>query len=107
MKKVLAFLKGNAPLNVRKNEKKDKIKKIGENKMSNGNYTVVVDGQRFNVSVFEGDVQNIQVAQPVQQVVQQAPVQAPAQSSSSSFKTCLQWNRSNSSCKWKCMENTC
>ena len=45
--------------------------------MSNGNYTVVVDGQRFNVSVFEGDVQNIQVAAPVQPVVQQqAPVQA-------------------------------
>lgn len=78
--KGIAFLKGNAPLNVRKNEKKDESKKIGENKMSNGNYTVVVDGQRFNVSVFEGDVQNIQVAQPVQQVVQQAPVQAPVQS---------------------------
>lgn len=77
--KGIAFLKGNAPLNVRKNEKKDESKKIGENKMSNGNYTVVVDGQRFNVSVFEGDVQNIQVAQPVQQVVQQAPVQAPVQ----------------------------
>lgn len=76
--KGIAFLKGNAPLNVRKNEKKDESKKIGENKMSNGNYTVVVDGQRFNVSVFEGDVQNIQVAQPVQQVVQQ-PVQAPVQ----------------------------
>lgn len=74
--KGIAFLKGNAPLNVRKNEKKDESKKIGENKMSNGNYTVVVDGQRFNVSVFKGDVQNIQVAQPVQQVVQQAPVQA-------------------------------
>ncbi|WP_148623449.1 biotin/lipoyl-containing protein [Aliarcobacter cryaerophilus] len=74
--KGIAFLKGSAPLNVRKNEKKDESKKIGENKMSNGNYTVVVDGQRFNVSVFEGDVQNIQVAQPVQQVVQQAPVQA-------------------------------
>ena len=74
--KGIAFLKGNAPLNVRKNEKKDENKQIGENKMSNGNYTVVVDGQRFNVSVFEGDVQNIQVAQPVQQVVQQAPVQA-------------------------------
>ncbi|MGJ0341247.1 biotin attachment protein [Aliarcobacter cryaerophilus] len=74
--KGIAFLKGNAPLNVRKNEKKDESKKIGENKMSNGNYTVVVDGQRFNVSVFEGDVQNIQVAQPVQQVVQQAPIQA-------------------------------
>ena len=77
--KGITFLKGNAPLNVRKNEKKDENKQIGENKMSNGNYTVVVDGQRFNVSVFEGDVQNIQVAQPVQQVVQQ-PVQAPVQS---------------------------
>ena len=76
--KGIAFLKGNAPLNVRKNEKKDESKQIGENKMSNGNYTVVVDGQRFNVSVFEGDVQNIQVAQPVQQVVQQVPVQAAA-----------------------------
>lgn len=75
--KGIAFLKDNAPLNVRKNEKKDESKKIGENKMSNGNYTVVVDGQRFNVSVFEGDVQNIQVAAPVQPVVQQqAPVQA-------------------------------
>ena len=72
--KGITFLKGNAPLNVRKNEKKDENKQIGENKMSNGNYTVVVDGQRFNVSVFEGDVQNIQVAQPVQQV----PVQAAA-----------------------------
>ena len=75
--KGITFLKGNAPLNVRKNEKKDENKQIGENKMSNGNYTVVVDGQRFNVSVFEGDVQNIQVAAPVQPVVQQqAPVQA-------------------------------
>ena len=75
--KGIAFLKGNAPLNVRKNEKKDESKKIGENKMSNGNYTVVVDGQRFDVSVFEGDVQNIHVAAPVQPVVQQqAPVQA-------------------------------
>ncbi|AYJ80903.1 biotin attachment protein [Aliarcobacter cryaerophilus ATCC 43158] len=73
--KGITFLKGNAPLNVRKNENKDENKQIGENKMSNGNYTVVVDGQRFNVSVFEGDVQNIQVAQPVQQVVQQSPVQ--------------------------------
>ncbi|HKM18666.1 MAG TPA: biotin/lipoyl-containing protein [Aliarcobacter sp.] len=75
--KGIAFLKGTAPLNVRKNEKKDKNKQIGENKMSNGNYTVVVDGQRFNVSVFEGDVQNIQVAQPVQQApVQAAPIAA-------------------------------
>ena len=76
--KGIAFLKGEAPLNVRKNEtKKDECNKKGENKMANGNYTVVVDGQRFNVSVFEGDVQNIQVAAPVQAApVQQAPVQA-------------------------------
>ena len=81
--KGITFLKGNAPLNVRKNDatcENDKDCKLGENKMNNasGNYTVVVDGQRFNVSVFEGDVQNIQVAQPVQQVVQQVPVQAAA-----------------------------
>ncbi|OCL97161.1 biotin/lipoyl-containing protein [Arcobacter porcinus] len=44
--------------------------------MANGNYTVVVDGQRFNVSVFEGDVQNIQVAAPVQNI---APVEQVAQ----------------------------
>ncbi|HJE02502.1 Methylmalonyl-CoA carboxyltransferase 1.3S subunit [Aliarcobacter thereius] len=49
--------------------------------MANGNYTVVVDGQRFNVSVFEGDVQNIQVAAPVQNIapVQQVTQQTQAQ----------------------------
>lgn len=73
--KGIAYLKGNSPLNVRKiNNQK------GENKMANGNYTVIVDGQRFNVTVAEGIVDNIQVAQPVvqQQVVQTpAPVQEP------------------------------
>ena len=80
--KGIAFLKGEGPLNVRKNssnEDKKETKQKGENKMANGNYTVVVDGQRFNVSVFEGDVQNIQVAAPVQQVVQQVAPQAPVQ----------------------------
>ncbi|MDX4012603.1 biotin/lipoyl-containing protein [Aliarcobacter skirrowii] len=69
--KGITYLKGEAPLNVRKNSTKDESSNKGE-KMSNGNYTVVVDGQRFNVSVFDGDVQNIQVAQPV---VQQQSVQ--------------------------------
>ncbi|MDX4026378.1 biotin/lipoyl-containing protein [Aliarcobacter skirrowii] len=64
--KGITYLKGEAPLNVRKNSTKDESSNKGE-KMSNGNYTVVVDGQRFNVSVFDGDVQNIQVAQPVVQ----------------------------------------
>ena len=84
--KGIAFLKGEAPLNVRK---KSNETKQGENKMANasGNYTVVVDGQRFNVSITEGNG-NIQVtpapvAPVVQQVVQQpvvtpAPVAAPA-----------------------------
>ena len=86
--KGIAFLKGESPLNVRKksNETINDENKKGENKMANanGNYTVVVDGQRFNVSVTEGNG-NIQVtpAPVVQQVVQQpvvtpAPVAAPA-----------------------------
>ncbi|WP_066351317.1 biotin/lipoyl-containing protein [Aliarcobacter skirrowii] len=73
--KGITYLKGEAPLNVRKNSTKDESSNKGE-KMSNGNYTVVVDGQRFNVSVFDGNVQNIQVAQPAvqQQTVQKTEV---------------------------------
>ena len=74
--KGIAFLKGEAPLNVRKKENESKK---GENKMANasGNYTVVVDGQRFNVTIENGNA-NIQVtpAPVVQQVVQQ-PVVTP------------------------------
>lgn len=75
--KGITYLKGEAPLNVRKNSTKDESSNKGD-KMSNGNYTVVVDGQRFNVSVFDGNVQNIQVAQPVvqQQTVQKTEVVA-------------------------------
>jgi pyruvate carboxylase subunit B len=67
--KGIAFLKGDSPLNVRKIEPTDltcednKDCKIGENsKMSNatGNYTVVVDGQKFNVTVAQGNA-DIQV----------------------------------------------
>jgi pyruvate carboxylase subunit B len=56
--KGIAFLKGESPLNVRKN---DSECKQGEN-MANasGNYTVVVDGQKFNVTVAEGNA-DIQV----------------------------------------------
>jgi pyruvate carboxylase subunit B len=51
--KGIAFLKGDSPLNIRKNS--DEVK--GEKTMGNstGNYTVVVDGQKFNVTVAEGD----------------------------------------------------
>ena len=77
--KGIAFLKGESPLNVRKND--NKICNSGENKMANasGNYTVVVDGQKFNVTIAEGNA-NIQVtpvasAAPVATPV--APVAAP------------------------------
>jgi pyruvate carboxylase subunit B len=74
--KGIAFLKGESPLNVRKND--NKICNSGENKMANasGNYTVVVDGQKFNVTIAEGNA-NIQVT-PVANVAPVAtPVAAP------------------------------
>lgn len=76
--KGIAFLKGESPLNVRKNSvcEDDKECNLGENKMANasGNYTVVVDGQKFNVTVAEGNA-NIQVT-PVANTVQTPVVTA-------------------------------
>lgn len=65
--KGITFLKGNAELNVRKNVPEavvpaghipTPIKKEGMKTMSNvnGNYTVVVDGQKFNVQIAAGNV---------------------------------------------------
>lgn len=65
--KGIAFLKGESPLNVRKI---DDCKNMtcettkGENKMADGNYTVVVDGKKFSVQVAEGNA-DIQVVAPV------------------------------------------
>ena len=61
--KGIAFLKGDSPLNVRKKslEDEEKTEEKGNTKMANGNYTVVVDGKKFNVQVAEGDM-DIQVA---------------------------------------------
>ncbi|MFA7092564.1 MAG: biotin/lipoyl-containing protein [Arcobacteraceae bacterium] len=67
--KGISFLKGESPLSVRKIESTDTVCednndcKIGEKKTMNnasGNYTVIVDGQKFNVTVAEGNA-NIQV----------------------------------------------
>ena len=66
--KGIAYLKGNSPLNVRKIDSCTNLscetKKGESGTMSNasGNYTVVVDGQTFNVTVAEGGA-NIQVTQ--------------------------------------------
>jgi pyruvate carboxylase subunit B len=49
--KGIAFLKGEAPLMVRKNNENNN----GDEEMA-GNYTVVVDGKTYSVQVAEGDV---------------------------------------------------
>ncbi len=80
--KGISFLKGDGPLNVRKVDDKvcdnDKECNLGENKgMSNstGNYTVVVDGQKFNVSIAEGnaDIQVSPVTDAAPAVTSSAP----------------------------------
>ncbi len=51
--KGIAFLQGKGELNIRKiSQMKEDCK---GNSMGNGNYTVVVDGQKFSVQVAEGD----------------------------------------------------
>lgn len=82
--KGIAFLKGESPLNVRKksdcNDTKCETNKteIKEEKkgMSNatGNYTVIVDGQKFNVTVAEGGA-DIQVTPVVATPAPQAQPQ--------------------------------
>jgi len=60
--KGIDFLKGNGELNVRKKSEMEEDCK-GERKEMSGNYTVVVDGQKFSVQVAEGsgDVQVVAV----------------------------------------------
>ncbi|MCF6330263.1 MAG: biotin attachment protein [Sulfurimonas sp.] len=57
--KGIAFLKGDGELNIRKISEMKKDCE-GNTNMGNGNYTVVVDGQKFSVQVAEGDA-DIQV----------------------------------------------
>ncbi|NWF67223.1 MAG: biotin/lipoyl-binding protein [Campylobacterales bacterium] len=59
-KKGIAFLKGEAEVNVRK--KSDEVKETKGNKsMANGVYTVVVNGEKFNVVVAEGGDVNVEI----------------------------------------------
>jgi pyruvate carboxylase subunit B len=62
--KGIAFLKGESSLSIRKNDKQQ-IK--GDDKMADGNYTVVVDGKKFSVQVAQGDV-DIHVLAPAKTV---------------------------------------
>ncbi|MDQ7045683.1 MAG: biotin/lipoyl-containing protein [Sulfurimonas sp.] len=69
--KGIAFLKGKGELNVRKiSQMKSDCE--GSGSMGNGNYTVVVDGQKFSVQVAEGDA-DIQVVAVDGEAVASAP----------------------------------
>ena len=75
--KGIAFLKGESPLNIRKisDTENTNSKEEGIKTMADGNYTVVVDGQKFSVQVAEGNA-DIQVAPVVAAPAAQAA--APA-----------------------------
>lgn len=79
--KGIAFLKGEASVNVRKNSPKTETKSptitLEENQfMANGSYTVVVDGQQYNVQIIGGNA-SVQAA-PAAVAAPAAPVAAPA-----------------------------
>ncbi|QKE28686.1 oxaloacetate decarboxylase, alpha subunit [Arcobacter acticola] len=89
--KGIAFLKGESPLNVRKNDNvcdNDKDCKLGEKDMANasGNYTVIVDGQKFNVTIAEGNDANIQVT-PVSNTTSAPMAAAPVAASTASVSS--------------------
>jgi pyruvate carboxylase subunit B len=60
-KKGIAFLKGESPLMVRKNETQVSTTPTTGEKVMAGNYTVVVDGKQYSVQVIEGDEEAIRV----------------------------------------------
>ena len=84
-KKGIAFLKGEAPLMVRKKEVETKKKRSEEKDMA-GNYTVVVDGKKFNVQVAEGDA-DIQITEAsAAPAAAKAPAATPADTEKGSIE---------------------
>lgn len=63
--KGITFLKGDAKVNVRKLSEMEKAPSKTKSKQGNGmeNYTVVVDGKKYNVTIAEGNDANIQVTE--------------------------------------------
>lgn len=82
--KGIAFLKGEATVNVRKNGPKvpESLQStLQENfTMANGTYTVIVDGQQYNVQIVNGNanVQSVTAVAQVAPVAVAAPVAAAA-----------------------------
>ncbi len=82
--KGIAFLKGEATVNVRKNSPKEaEVTKsiqstLQENfTMANGTYTVIVDGQQYNVQIVDGNANVQSVTAAAAPVAVAAPVAAP------------------------------
>ena len=85
--KGIAFLKGEAKVNVRKIDK-NKSKKEGNQKVAttgSGEYTVVVNGQKYNVQVSEG----LDASVEVKSVTPVSKVEAPQKSSGFEVKATL------------------
>jgi pyruvate carboxylase subunit B len=75
--KGIAFLKGESPLNVRKGNNNNTQGENTNMANANGNYTVVVDGQKFNVTVAEGNA-DIQVTPVASNNSNSTPAAAPS-----------------------------
>ncbi len=73
--KGVAYLKGEAKVNIRKISDMPKAKQEPKKSSSNGSYTVVVNGQSYNVQVAEGE--NVEIKSLT-------PTSAPSKPSSSS-----------------------
>ncbi|MBL0708401.1 MAG: biotin attachment protein [Sulfurimonas sp.] len=84
--KGIAFLKGDGELKVRKiSQMKTDCK--GSKEMGSGNYTVVVDGQKFSVQVAEGDADIQVTAVNGESATEVAPAAAPAPAVASQDET--------------------
>ncbi len=94
--KGIAFLKGEAEVNVRK---KSEMQNEGSSNMGSGNYTVVVDGQKFSVQVAEGDADIQVTAVNGESAETSAPAAATAGGDDISIKALLPGN------VWKLVAN--
>ncbi len=105
--KGITYLKGDGPLNVRKTNECENMTcettKGDDKKMANstGNYTVVVDGQKFNVSIAEGnaDIQVTPAAAAPAATEAAAPAAAPAASGGTEVNATVSGN------VWKIIKN--
>lgn len=99
--KGIAFLKGEATVNVRKNSPKIAEKTQSNQStqqenllMANGTYTVIVDGQSYNVQIVGGNATVVQAAPavvaPAAPVVQAAPAAAPAAPAANANAICAE-----------------